>query len=253
MNPEPNCSERGKIGTPLDSIVERFEAAWTKGGPADIDRFLPGPGPLRRAALRALVHVDLERRCKNGEAVRIESYLKRYPELLAEPSQVLDLILAEFTHRRVLDPQLGHEEFLSRFPENREELSKRLPTLYEPCSTLAERESPPQQEPGPASPLNFEALFEQDQGAKKHLGRANLAGAEYEILGELGRGARSRFPRPPVGSAADGRVEDDPDPYASAVERTRFMTEARTIARLKRQKVTRTYMDCRPPTPTRPT
>ena len=75
-----------EIGGPLDTILERFEAAWAEGTPPDIDYFLREAGALRLPMLRELVQIDLERRLKNGEPARVEAYLKRYPELSREES-----------------------------------------------------------------------------------------------------------------------------------------------------------------------
>src|SRR5262245_3782972 len=67
----------------LDDIVSRFESAWNDGAPPNLDNFAPPPGqPSRRAVLKELVRVDGERRRRAGEAVRLEDYLARYPELV---------------------------------------------------------------------------------------------------------------------------------------------------------------------------
>jgi hypothetical protein len=65
----------------LAEILEPFENAWQRGQRPAIADYLPAGGPQRRAALVELVHVDLERRLKAGEAIRVEVYLERYPEL----------------------------------------------------------------------------------------------------------------------------------------------------------------------------
>ena len=65
----------------LDAIVRRFERAWQNEQRPDIADFLPQNGPLRQAALKELVNIDLKRRRQAGEPARAEDYLQRYPEL----------------------------------------------------------------------------------------------------------------------------------------------------------------------------
>jgi serine/threonine protein kinase len=73
----------------VDAIAQRFEKAWQDSGRPVIDDFLPNNGMLRLAVLNELVHVDLERRRRAGDSVRLEDYLERYPELapFANPTQ----------------------------------------------------------------------------------------------------------------------------------------------------------------------
>jgi tRNA A-37 threonylcarbamoyl transferase component Bud32 len=100
----------------LEQIVDRFEAAYAKGPWPDIDDYLPANGPERRELLIHLVHIDLERRLKAGQAARVEDYLPRYPELAADPTVVLDLAAAEYTQRR-RQPEVAVAEYLQRFPQ----------------------------------------------------------------------------------------------------------------------------------------
>jgi hypothetical protein len=41
---------------------------------------------------------------KPGEAVRIENYLERFPQLAADPQTLLELIKAEYQWRRLQGP-----------------------------------------------------------------------------------------------------------------------------------------------------
>jgi hypothetical protein len=103
----------------VERVVERFEVAWQRGGPPGIDAHLPLAGPLRRAVLRELIHVDLEYRLKAGEAVRVEGYLERYPDLGHDAEDVLALVAAELDLRRRGGAQLTPGEYLRRFPAYR--------------------------------------------------------------------------------------------------------------------------------------
>src|ERR1700731_3480273 len=99
----------------LDRIVESFLAAWQQGQRPAIDDFLPNASSERLKALVELVATDLELRLKAGEAIRVESYLERYPELASNPDYVVELVKAENAVRRHSDPALGFGEYLRRF------------------------------------------------------------------------------------------------------------------------------------------
>jgi hypothetical protein len=91
-------SDNGESGsdTPrLEEILARFEEACESGRRPVLDDHLPAKEPLRRPVLIELVHADLEYRVKAGEAVRVENYLDRYPELAGDLDAVLDLIVRE--------------------------------------------------------------------------------------------------------------------------------------------------------------
>ena len=146
----------------LEGVVAAFEACWRRGEPPAIDPYLPPGGPARRPLLVELVHVDLEWRLKSGEAVRVEDYLGRYPQLAEEPSVAASLAAAEYEIRRRREPGLDPAEFLRRFP--RHARPPDATTLPEP--------------PGQSDSL----------GAAAPPPDEKFDLSEYEILGELGRG-----------------------------------------------------------------
>jgi WD40 repeat protein/serine/threonine protein kinase len=104
----------------VERAVDRFEDAWQRGERPDIDAHLPRDGD-RTAVLVELVHVDLERRLKAGEAVRVETYLRRYPELNAE-RVALDLVTAEYRLRSRRE-DVTAAEYGQRFPAYRDQLT----------------------------------------------------------------------------------------------------------------------------------
>jgi eukaryotic-like serine/threonine-protein kinase len=112
----------------LEQVIARFEDAWHNGEQPALDDFLPGEPAVRQAALVELIHADLEFRLKAGEAMRVEAYLERYPELATNQGVVLGLIAAEFEVRRRQDATLTRDDYFRRFPQLREELAARLPT-----------------------------------------------------------------------------------------------------------------------------
>src|SRR5437870_4785343 len=101
--PSENWSELGRI-------IKAFEDAWQRGERPSIDAFLPA-GAERRAILVELIHTDLECRLKAGEAIRVEVYLERYPELAGDSAAVLDLIIAEYRQRRRRETDLTSVEY----------------------------------------------------------------------------------------------------------------------------------------------
>lgn len=70
-----------------DSLLEvdlprcrRFEKAWHEGQPIPIEEVLPPPDdPLFAATLEELVVIDLDFRCRNSDAARVEEYLPGSP------------------------------------------------------------------------------------------------------------------------------------------------------------------------------
>jgi hypothetical protein len=125
-----NASESGPpsdVWGRLEPILERFEEAWQRGERPVLDEYLAAAVPAeRRALLVELVHEDLHYRLTAGEAVRVENYLERYPELGSDPAVALDLIAAEYAVRRQREPGCIPAEYLQRFPRYREALRARL-------------------------------------------------------------------------------------------------------------------------------
>ncbi len=115
-----------KKGTPIRlpqdwsavaDCVESFEEACRKGWP-QLEKFVDGMSPeLRVAALKELVAVDLERRWKDGQQVRVERYLETFPELGQSPEVLLELYRAEDEARRADDDQPNIEEQKDRSPD----------------------------------------------------------------------------------------------------------------------------------------
>jgi len=121
--------------TELGQFVERFEAAWLRGERPAIENYLPQREADRVRVLPELVHIDLECRLKAQEAVRIESYFERFPELARDRNVALDLIAWEYRLRKKREPGLAIEEYVERFRQFREELSR-----FKLCEAVAAEE-----------------------------------------------------------------------------------------------------------------
>jgi predicted ATPase len=160
--PEPVSSPLVDDWLALQEAVIRFDDAWRRVPRPVIDEYLPPGGRLRYRLLVELVHIDLELRLKAGEAVRVEEYLARYPELAADTALTLKLIAAEHELRQRDEPGISLDDYLRRFPQYRDELTRLLQESVIAGDTLRR----------PA------ALYQDTLPA--------VAG--YEILGMLGQG-----------------------------------------------------------------
>jgi hypothetical protein len=109
-------------------ILYRFEEAWQQAPPApNLDEFLPAASDSeRRGLLIDLVTVDLERRIRAGQVIRVESYLERYRELASDRKAMVGLIVAEYWIRRRNREQVAESAYLHRFPQFASELPLRF-------------------------------------------------------------------------------------------------------------------------------
>lgn len=101
----------------LDRAVEQFEDAWLRGERPAIEQYLLAHHPRRSELLVELVHIDLELRLKAGEAVRVEEYFSRFPDLARHEEQVLDLLGTEYELRQRRAPGDCSAEYRRRFPQ----------------------------------------------------------------------------------------------------------------------------------------
>jgi WD40 repeat protein len=172
-------------------------------------------------------------RWKRGEPAPVEEYLRRYPELLADPEAVVDLIYQEVLLQKEKGQEPRLSDCLRRFPHYAAELKDQFdlhqvlesPSLREPLPS-AEKTRPSSAagrtgEQPPAWPL--------------------LPG--YEIQGELGRGGMGV-----VYLAYDPRLKRKVaikvirgGSFARKVELNRFHTEAEAIARLQHSNIAQIY------------
>jgi len=125
-------------GHAIEAIVDRFEEAWQAGTPPAIDDFLPTQTEPQRAALVALVAVDLEYRWKMADSLdcladsvecaappetanglpphpRVEGYLRQFADLGAIDALPLELIAAEYRARHRWGDKPTQDEYAARF------------------------------------------------------------------------------------------------------------------------------------------
>ena len=134
----------------IDAICDRFEAAWKVGErPRIEDYFLPQADTLaQRQLLVELVKLDLGyrwQRASDRDAAtiehdatpggepsrlswkpRLEEYLSCYPELGPPTDLPVSLIATEYRTRLLAGDRPQREDYLARFPEQRDELNELL-------------------------------------------------------------------------------------------------------------------------------
>ena len=127
----PEQPMREDLPSQLESCLDSFDAAWQNPSPPQLEDFLPPEtAPGRPQLLIELVCIDLEKRIKRGEPVRVESYLERFAELRTSDKALQELLLWEYDVRRRHGPSVNPEEYPQRFPELAPELALRLcPTV----------------------------------------------------------------------------------------------------------------------------
>jgi serine/threonine protein kinase len=204
--------------------VDRFEEAWEQGLRPAIEDFLPEEETARQETLWELAHVDLERGLKAGEAVRVETYLQRFPELARCPDKVLELILTEFALRQRLEGNVPQDEYVARFPQYGEQLGAlrnagRLRLLETPPASMTAVLAPPQ--------------------AADELGRLG----PYRVLHLLGAGAMGivfEAQDPVLGRTVALKVMK-PGLVAEGSNRLRFLREAQAAAALEHDHIVPIY------------
>jgi WD40 repeat protein/tRNA A-37 threonylcarbamoyl transferase component Bud32 len=199
-----------------ERVVEQFEAGWEREEQPAIEDYLRAADPERLEILTQLVHADLEWRLKRAEAVRVEAYLARYPELASTSAQVIALIETEYEMRRQREPELRQAEYHERFPAFREELAARL---RDPSS---ERDTVP----------DAPAMQQTDAAAR---GGKFPVIPGFEVLQQLGRGGmgvvyKARQFKPNRLVALKMLVAGA---HAPSQELQRFRIEAEAVARLQ--------------------
>jgi serine/threonine-protein kinase len=200
----------------IDRCVRPFEKAWRDGKRPKLEDYLPPEAELRGRVLLELVHIDLEFRLEDGEEIRIETYLKRFPQLAQDRDTVLELIAAEFEQRqRMAGPTV--EEYLHRFPEYRADLVLECQPrqICRTSGSTASRERWAR----PARPPTGE------------LGQTLSRLGKFQLVELLGTGAFGN-----VYKAWDGELERIVAlkiPRPGAGEPDRFVKEARSAARLQ--------------------
>jgi serine/threonine protein kinase/formylglycine-generating enzyme required for sulfatase activity len=109
----------------LQQLADRLEQALTAADSADLTQFLPEPGtPHRLVYLHELIKTELEIRCRRNQAVSLDEYLRRYPELGAADALPADLVYEEYRVRHRYGDKPPLDVYRQRFPAQFEQLKK---------------------------------------------------------------------------------------------------------------------------------
>jgi tetratricopeptide (TPR) repeat protein/predicted Ser/Thr protein kinase len=214
---------------PLEEIVERFEQAWQEGRQPEVQDYLPPDNPLRATVLVELVYADLEHHLKSGGALRVEDYLRRFPELGADPGLVLDLIVREYELRQQREGMVPFAEYARRFRPFREQLRRRW-------RAPAGRETAPGPWQQPTLPL---AAGEPSDAPADTW--PDVPGYEIrEKVGSGGMGVVYRAWQISLKRAVALKVVKG-EVFAEAAERALFQREAEVVARLRHPHIVQVY------------
>jgi serine/threonine-protein kinase len=178
--------------------------------------------PLTPAQMVEVVRADRRRRWREGERVLAETYLERYPALLADINLAVELVYHEVLLREELGETFALEEYLQRFPQ----LTAQLEPLFEVHRALAPGgvfDTPAPQQSGRLTP--------QLARPPQDLLWPEVPG--YEILDGLGKGGmgvvyKARHLR--LGREVALKLIAA---EAGAADRARFRVEAEAQARLQ--------------------
>jgi eukaryotic-like serine/threonine-protein kinase len=154
--------------------VREYSLLWQSRTPL-LDEFLGGCADMQPNELAAVVGVDLRQRLRRGETVDARQYLRRFPELAADQELAVDVVYTEYLIREQLGQLPDVVEFARRFPELATVLAEQV-RLHEAFDGLAVQRPP----------VTEEMTSFSENGANQS---ARNLPADYEILGELGRGA----------------------------------------------------------------
>ncbi len=165
---------------------------------------------------------DLEQKLRAREEIRCEHYFDQHPWLAEDSEVALDLVYTEYNVRRELGPQPAHEEYLSRFPQWRDQLRHqfRLDELLVDSLTPSEE----------YANFNDEAF-------------TALASRRFRILGRFARGGIGEVAR-----ALDTELNREvavksllPDLIDNGMVRERFLREAVITGRLEHPGIVPVY------------
>jgi serine/threonine protein kinase/formylglycine-generating enzyme required for sulfatase activity len=140
----------------LQEMVDRFQKAWREAvGSAtevDLSGYLPPPdNPFRQVALHQLTKLDLASRWERGQAVTLDFYLAKYPELGPARELPPALIYEEYRVRHLHGDREPPAAYQSRFPEQFAQLLQMIQEHPSLRSDLEPRPSPAPETAAPAA------------------------------------------------------------------------------------------------------
>ncbi len=120
-------------------LVRQYEQLWNSGEPSpDVFAFLQQHGLADAGQVLAVLVCDQQRRWRTANALLVEDYLARLPDLPRNIDWKLQLAIGEFQARRETDRPLSQHEISSRFADISDTLRDRLKELTPDAAGLLE-------------------------------------------------------------------------------------------------------------------
>ncbi len=104
-------------GSDLESLIAEFEEVFDIRDKSRIDEFAARFLGDQEKVIEELIHTELELRLKSGDSVRVEHYLKLYPQLATNTNFIADLVRTEYRVRARYETGLSVGEYVVRFPD----------------------------------------------------------------------------------------------------------------------------------------
>jgi WD40 repeat protein/serine/threonine protein kinase len=232
----------------LTHHLHRFEEEWRRGRrPALLAHVLPPGHPRRSESVRELVYLDLIYRLRAGDdRPLVEFYLQAFPDELSAADVQMELIRLEYQESQRRGDAVRVEEYLRRFPDLTTALAQALRPLWT-CPTCQAQTEITDESVAEVTcrrcgrPAPLAAAPQSVAAAPAALELPQVSG--YEILRVLGRGgmgvvylARQQKPSRLValkmilGGA-----------HATEDDRARFQVEADAVARVSHPNIVHLY------------
>ena len=110
----------------FEKVLAEFEREFIDGKVPVVQDYLQRETNDPKRFFGELLHSDLELRIRNGLPASVESYFAVFSELQENDELVEDLLRTEFQIRRILEPGLNFEKFMTRFPRLQQKLQSEL-------------------------------------------------------------------------------------------------------------------------------
>src|SRR5262245_18712929 len=143
-------------------------------------------GPAGHTELLSMLRVDPRQRWAQGDAVRVETYLRLMPTLQGDAEGVLDLVMREVCLREERGESPRLEEYLKRFPQYEAALRRQFDLHQALRGSRDPSDQATVERPKPGQQPETFASFSAESAPSQKVARLAVPG--YEILGELGRG-----------------------------------------------------------------
>ncbi len=114
--------EMDQKSTLSPSLANRFQFLWNESNNPSLEDFFNGNSTLSTVERCEIIRVDLRNRWERNDAVLVEEYLKRFPEIFESAEFVFELAYCEYLLRLEHVRTVSDDDFIARFPRVEMEL-----------------------------------------------------------------------------------------------------------------------------------